>query len=134
MSKESIIRELPDSFVAMMRNWVKTGSCIGLYTISPAYEGMPNNGTFGPRIPSFAGEASHVDQALEILPNRERLAVRLFWHTEGQADLVWLGRYLGIDYRAVERRVRKGHERMRQELARLEGRHERTLDRMAVGC
>lgn len=134
MSKESIIRELPDQFVAMMRNWAKTGACIGLYTISPAYEGMPNTGTFGPRIPPFAGEASHVDLALDRLPNRERLAVRLFWVTEGQADLVWLGQRLGIDYRAVERRIRKGHDLLRRHLATFEARQDRTLERRSMGA
>lgn len=134
MSKESIIRELPDQFVAMMRNWAKTGACIGLYTISPAYQGMPNSSTFGPRIPSLAGECSHVDLALDRLPNRERLAVRLFWVTEGQADLVWLGERLRIDYRTVEKRIRRGHELLRQHLATLEAIHERALERSAAGA
>jgi len=128
MSKESIIRELPDDFVRQMRNWATTGSNVGMYTISPAYEGMPSSRVPGSVILANYGEISHVERAIDALQNRERLAVRLFWMYEGQ-DLVWLGRRLGCDYRVVESRVRRGHERMRQDLAILEAAYERQRDR-----
>lgn len=118
MSKESIIKELPDSFVRQMRNWVKTGSSVGMYAISPAYEGMPNNSTYGSRIPRM-GEASDLEWALERIPNQVRLAVMLFWLYEGN-DLVWLGRRLHCDYRTAEVRVRKGHDLLRAKLASFE--------------
>ena len=131
MSKESIINELPDSFVRQMRNWVKTGSCVGMYAISPAYEGMPNNTVFGPRIPVAGRESTDLEHALEALPAQLRLAVMLFWLYEGN-DLVWLGRRLHCDYRAVERRVRKGHEQLRGDLARREARQNRRLEALCA--
>ncbi|HKQ24112.1 MAG TPA: hypothetical protein VJT81_06685 [Burkholderiales bacterium] len=127
MSKEAIIKELPDSFVRQMRNWVLTCSCVGMYAISPAYEGMPNTGTYGPRTPSSGGEISDLEWALLTVPIRYRQAVMLFWQYEGN-DLVWMGRRLSCDFRAVERRVREGHDRLRQELARREARRERQME------
>ena len=125
MSKESIIKDLPDSFVRQMRNWVKIGSGVGQYAISPAYEGMPNNTVFGSRIPVGGGERTMVERAIEALPI-ERLAIMLFWQYEGN-DLVWLGRRLHCDYRTVEERVRKGHDLMRTALARWQASHERHM-------
>ena len=131
MSKESIIKDLPDAFVRQMRNWVKTGAALGRCAISSAYDGMPSNPPYGPRIPTI-NEGSHLDRALDSLPNRERLAVMLFWIYEGN-DLVWLGRRLHCDYRTVEVRVRSGHDLLRRELARLEAAHDRMLARLATG-
>jgi hypothetical protein len=132
MSKESIIKDLPRDFVRQMRDWVKTGSCVGMYSMTSAYEGMPNSGTFGSRIPSCTREATHLERALEALPNRERCAVMLFWLYEGN-DLVWLGRRLHCDYRTAEARVRTGHDLMRNDLARWQAAHERMLERLATG-
>ena len=125
MSKEAIIKDLPEPFVRQMRNWVKTASSVGLYCISPAYEGMPGNPTYGPRIPLSGKERTHLERAIESLPNRERLAVRLFWMYEGH-DLVWLGNRMRCDYRTAESRVRRGHELVRQRLATYEAACERT--------
>lgn len=120
MSKEAIINELPEEFVRKMRNWAKTGTEIGSCPISSAYVGgRIGSGTFGPSIPTWGGEVSDLQRAIDSLKERERLAVRLFWLQEGQ-DLVGLGRRLHCDYRAAERRVRKGHEEMLLELGRRE--------------
>ena len=127
MSKESIIKDLPDAFVRQMRNWVITASGIGFYAISPAYEGMPNNSVYGSRVPSGGAEVSHVERALDALTNRERCAVMLFWQYEGN-DLGWLGRRLGCDYRTAEIRVRRGHEFMRNYIAVREAAHDRMLE------
>jgi hypothetical protein len=131
VSKESIIKELPDDFVRQMRNWVLTGSCVGMYAISPAYEGMPNNTVYGPRIPMGGGERTIVERALEQLPNNIRSAVMLFWQYEGN-DLVWLGRRLRCDYRTAEKRVRDGHDLMRNDINRQTAAHDRMLERRAT--
>lgn len=131
MSKEAIINELPEPFVMQMRNWVKTRSNVGVYKISPAYEGMPGNPTFGSRVLADFSEVSMLERAIDALRPREAMAVKLFWIYEGN-DLTWLGRRLGCDYRAVERRVRKGHEFLRAEIAKREAAYERQLDRHAA--
>lgn len=128
MSKESIIKDLPVVFVRQMRNWVLTKSSVGLYTITPAYEGMPGNPTYGARVLSTFREVSLLEHAIDALPNRERLAVRLFWVYEGN-DLVWLGRRLACDYRVAEKRVRHGHDALRADLARREHAYEQMAER-----
>lgn len=127
MSRKAIIDVLPEHFVNQMRNWAKTSDTVGHYSISQAYEGMPTTPVFGSRSPATGGEASHIQRALDMVPNRERLAVRLFWLYEG-ADLVALGTRLHVDYRTVETRIRKGHEQLREHLARLEGQYERMIE------
>lgn len=129
MSKESIINELPDSFVRQMRNWVKTGSCVGMYAMSQAYQGIRINHTHWAGTPDIH-EATDLEHALEALPAQLRVAVMLFWLYEGN-DLTWLGRRLHCDYRTVEVRVRKGHEQMRGDLARREARQDRRLEQCA---
>ena len=131
MSKESIIKDLPRDFVRAMRNWVKTGSCVGQYAMSSAYQGMPNGTPFGPRIP-FINEGSHLERALDALPNSVRQAVMLFWQYEGN-DLVWLGRRLHCGFRTAEARVRKGHDLMRNKLAMHQAGEDRRLEDQATG-
>lgn len=131
MSKEQIIKDLPDEFVRQMRNWVLTGSCVGLYAISPAYEGMPHNMVYRSRPPPFGGEYSHLERALDALPSNLWLAVRLFWQYEGN-DLVWLGKRLKCDFRTVEKRVREGHDLMRNDIARRQAAHDKHLERQST--
>lgn len=126
MSRKAIIDGLPDHFINQMRNWVKTSSSVGHYSISQ-YDGMPMNHAFGSRPPSSGGEATHVERALDMVPNRERQAVRLFWLYEGMS-LEGLSTRLHCHWETVEVRVRKGHELLRQHLATLEARYERMLE------
>lgn len=124
MSKESIIKELPESFVLQMRSWVVTRSNVGLYTITPAYEGMPGNPIYGSRVLADFTEVSMLERSIESLKPRYCQAVKLFWIYEGN-DLTWLGRRLACDYRTAEERVRKGHNEVRNDLANREARYER---------
>lgn len=128
MSKEQIIKDLPETFVRQMRDWVATGAGIGHVTISSAYEGMPGNTVFGPSVPSGAGESSHVERAIDALPTREKLAVSLFWIYEDN-EFTWLMRRLHVtDPRTLENRIRKGHQLLRADLARREAAYERMID------
>lgn len=131
MSKEAIIKDLPQVFVLQMRNWVVTRSGVGLYTITPAYEGMPGNPIYGSRVLADFTEVSMLEHAINTLRPREGQAVKLFWIYEGN-DLAWLGRRLGCDYRTAESRVRKGHDDVRNDLANREARYDRKLARSAV--
>lgn len=132
MSKESIIRELPEAFVRQMRSWAATRSNVGVCPISPAYEGMPSTRVPGPRILAGQfGEPSMLEHAIDALKPRYSLAVRLFWLYEGN-DLIWLGRRLGCDYRTVEERIRNGHNALRNDLANREARYERRQERAAL--
>lgn len=131
MSKEAIIKELPEGLVRQMRSWVLTRSNTGLYTITPAYQGMPGNPTYGSRVLADFSEVSMLERAIDGLRPRERDAVRLFWIHEGN-DLVWLGRRLGCDYRVVEKRVRNGHDLLRADLARREHAYERMIEHRAT--
>lgn len=127
MSKESIIKELPEAFVRQMRSWAATRSNVGVVAISPAYEGMPTSRVPGPRILAWQfGEPSMLEHAIDALPPREQQAVRLFWLYEGN-DLVWLGRRIACDWRTVESRVRRGHDLLRNDLANREARYERKM-------
>lgn len=126
MSKESIIKDLPERFVLQMRSWVITRSGIGVFTITPIYEGMPGSPVYGSRALSDFGEVSMLERAIDSLRPRYNQAVRLFWIYEGN-DLTWLGRRLGCDYRTAENRVRMGHDQVRNDLAMREARHDRRL-------
>ncbi len=128
MSKETIIKELPERFVLQMRSWVITRSSVGLYTITPAYSGVPGSRIYGSRILSDFTEVSMLERALESLQARYCQAIKLFWIYEGN-DLTWLGRRLGCDYRTAEDRVRKGHDQMRNDLAKREASYERRQER-----
>lgn len=127
MSKEAILKDLSREFVMQMRNWAAVGSNEGLYAISPAYDGMPVTPVRGSRTPLDNGESTHVERALGMVPNRERLAVRLFWMYEGR-EMIWLTKRLMLtDVRTFENRVIKGHQQLRQRLASLQAQYERRL-------
>jgi len=115
MSKEAIIRALPEEFVRQMRDWVRSRLGSG-FAMTGAYDGMgPSSGYAETVIPILYGAVGDIDAAMADIPLREREAVRLFWEREGNS-LRWLGRRLAVTHETAEARVRKGHELLREEL------------------
>lgn len=121
MSRESIIKGLPEDYVRRMRNWSRADSGEGLYASSSIYD--PAGHIRGETVmPTLIGEASDTHLALQAVPARERQAVMLFWQYEGRA-LDWIGRRLHIHYETVERRVIKGHAQHQAEIRRMTDLH-----------
>lgn len=113
--RNEIVRELPVDFVRKMQNWVKSRNGSG-FAMTSAYDDVKDSSGYAISVPpTLVGEASDVDEALAKVPNREALAVQLFWEMDG-ASLRQIGRRLLIDYHTVESRVRKGHTLLRAEL------------------
>jgi hypothetical protein len=123
MSVESIIQQLPEDFVRLMRNWARSNASGGDYAMSGIYDDMLASRYAESRIPIINGEAADVDRALRQVHNRERQAVIVFWSYEGRS-LSWLARRLSgtgkvINHETVEARVRRGHDDLQAELRRL---------------
>lgn len=115
MSKEAIIKELPEAFVRQMRDWVRSRSGNG-FAMTSAYDGMPSSSGYAEMpIPILYGAVGDVDIAMLQIPLREREAVRLFWEREGNS-LRWLGRRLAVNHETAEARVVRGHALLREEL------------------
>lgn len=115
MSKEQIIKELPEAFVRQMRDWVRSRSGNG-FAMTSAYDGVANSSGYAETpIPILYGAVGDVDIAMLAIQLREREAVRLFWEREGNS-LVWLGKRLKVSDKTAEVRVRAGHELLREQL------------------
>lgn len=116
MSKESIIRELPEDFVRKMRDWVRSRTGNG-FAMTSAYEGLgPSSGYAEIPIPIIYGAVADIDVAMLKIELREREGVRLFWIYEGNS-LSWLARRIGVKRQdTAEARVRHGHNLLREQL------------------
>jgi hypothetical protein len=137
MSRESIIKDLPEDYVRRMRNWVRADSGQGQYAMTSAYTGERERGdVYDSHMPVLEGEARDTATALDLVPNRERQAVMLFWQYEGRS-LESLGKRLSpeapLHYETVERRVREGHRLHLAEIRRMTAEHYRQREAMQQG-
>lgn len=121
MSRESIIQALPEDYVRRMRNWAKADAGSMSYAMTSAYEGERSDG-YDSHMPILLGEAQDTHAALGAVPNRERIAVVLFWQYEGNS-IRWIGRRLEINEKTVEVRLRDGHALHLEEIRRMVARH-----------
>lgn len=126
MSKEAIIKALPEDYVRRMRNWAKADACAVSYAMTSAYEGERSDG-YDTHMPILLGEAHDTHAALGAVPNRERQAVMLFWQFEGQS-LRDLGRRLRVNHETAQARVVRGHELHIGEIRRLIERHHAMIE------
>ena len=125
---ERIYKQLSDQFITRMRNWAWTNSGAGQYVTSSMCAIVAGAGDRYPeaRMPLLIGEAEDTGAALSRLPNRYKQAVSLFWQYEGR-PLAWFARRCGegVDWRTFEKRVFRGHELLKGEIARQHDRVER---------
>lgn len=136
MSRESILRDLPEDYLRRMRNWARADSGQGMYAMSSAYTGDQSGDGYDSHMPVLEGEASDTHSALMALPNRERQAVMLFWQFEGRS-LESLGKRLSpefpLHFETVERRVRDGHRLHLAEIRRMTAEHHRQCEAREIG-
>lgn len=112
MSRESIIRNLPEDYVRRMRNWARAPGAAS-YAMTSAYDGLASSSAYSESpMPVMIGESQDTDRALQEVPNKYRQAVRKFWMYEGRS-LHWLACQLQsppLDYRTIERWLELGHK------------------------
>jgi hypothetical protein len=85
---EDIISALPEDFVRIMRNWVRStdGSAIG----TSVYDFIAS-GRYEAKIPVLMGEAQDTQRAIYKLPQRHQEVITIFW-TEHDLTLAEMAR------------------------------------------
>jgi len=127
MSEDCVITELPEDYVRRMRNWARADAGAGLYAVSSIYDPSAGRDRGEMPIPTLVGEAHDTHMALDVLAQRERLAVTLYWQHEGKG-MRWLGRRLAISDKTAKARVLKGSEIHQAELRRRADTHNRQVE------
>lgn len=115
MSRESIVRDLPEDFVRKMINWARVVPGSG-YAQSSVYDGGKTSSGYAESIiPVLVGEAADVSEALKQLPTKEGAAVKNFWELQG-LSMRKLAKKLDVHRNDVEALIRRGHAMLRLEL------------------
>lgn len=122
-----ILAQLDEHFVRLMRNWalVTVGNSAAV-AFTGAYDGMAGDGYGTSGIPVLLGEARNVDEAMQLIDQRYRRAVFLFWTREGESLPRLAARIRPLmDYRTAQTWIVYGHEELRAQLRMLRARTHR---------